>query len=190
MEELRSGSVACASLSERKRIVRTEAFGLWRRRAADSAKRVAVRGRGAVLCGVVIGFLVLVRVVATTASLLLVALFMAFAVLIFWCQWWASERDAADPLPLRPFWSNAIAKPVRVAGAWLCSAAQGVPRLPSRFASVVAVLRREPTRDTVRQWLHATTDALTGIPPPGVSQPVLEDSASGEGTPPSSRHAA
>ena len=73
-------------------------------------------------------------------------------------------------------------------GRWLSSAAPVVTGLPSRFARAVAVLRREHTRDTLRQWLHATTDALSGVPPPGVSPPVLEDS--GEGPSPSSRHAA
>ena len=190
MEKAKSGSVACASLTERKRVVRADAVGLWRRRATDPAERVPLRSRAVVLCGAVIGSLVLVRVFAASASWLVVALFILFVVLVFWCQWWASDRDAADPLPLRRCWSNAIARPVRLGGAWVCSAVQVMPGLSSRFARVVAVLRREHTRDTVRQWLHATTDALSGIPPLGVSPPAREDSASGEGPSPSSRHAA
>lgn len=137
-----------------------------RRRAADPADRVPLRRTGAVTCGVAIGLLLLLRAFAATAPQVLLALaFTVFVVVVFWCQWWASERDAADPMPV-------------------------VTGLHSRFARVVDVLRRERTRDTLRQWLHATTDALGGIPPPDVSPPVLEDSASGEGPSPESRHAA
>jgi hypothetical protein len=81
---------------------------------------------------------------------------------IIWCQWRANEMDAGAPMSV-------------------------LTGLPSRLARMVAVLRREDTRDTLRQWLHATGRALGGIPPQDVSQPVLEDSASGE---PSSRRAA
>jgi hypothetical protein len=182
-------------LSERKRVVRAGAVGWWRRRATDPAERSALLRTG----GVVVGSLVLLRVFAATASSVLLALvFIVFAVVIFWCQWRANETDAADPTPmrnrgtiaraLRRYWSNAIASAGRVSRAWLYSAAPVVTGLPSRFARAVAVLRRELTRDTLRQWLHATTDALSGIPPPDVSPPVLEDS--GEGPSPSSRHAA
>jgi hypothetical protein len=52
------------------------------------------------------------------------------------------------------------------------------------------VLLQEHTRDTVRQWLHAATDALGGIPPSDVSPRSLEDTASDEGPSSSSRHAA
>jgi hypothetical protein len=149
----------------------------------------------------VIASLVLLRVFAAIASPVLLALvFMVFAAIIIWCQWRANETDNADPLvvrnrgaiasPPRPHWSNAIAGAGRATRAWLSSAVPVVTALPSRFATVVTVLRRERTRDTLRQWLHVTTDALSGIPPPDVSPPALEDSASGEETSPSSRHAA
>ena len=198
LEATRPRSVACVSLSERKRVVRAGAVGWWRRRATDPAGRVPLLRTGAVWCGVVIGSLVLLRVFAATASSVLVALvFMVFAVAIFWFQWRADGTDA-DPTPMRNrgtiaralnrYWSNATASTGRVSRAWLHSAAPMVTGLPSRFARAVAVLRRELTRDTLRQWLHATTDALSGIPPPDVSPPVLEDS--GEGPSPSSRHAA
>jgi hypothetical protein len=187
LEATRPRSVACVSLSERKRVVRAGAVGWWRRRATDPAGRVPLLRTGAVWCGVVIGSLVLLRVFAATASSVLVALvFMVFAVAIFLFQWRADETDAADPTPMRN--RGTIASAGRVSRAWLSSAAPVVTGLPSRFARAVAVLRREHTRDTLRQWLHATTDALSGIPPPDVSPPALEDS--GEGPSPSSRHAA
>lgn len=117
------------------------------------------------LCGVAIGSLLLLRAFAATAPGVLLALaFTVFAVVVFWCQWRASETDAAEPTPARN--RGITARPLT--------------GLPSRFAGVVAVLRREHTRDTVRQWLHATTDALGGIPPPDVSPRALEDTASGE----------
>jgi hypothetical protein len=103
---------------------------------------------------------------------------------IIWCQWRASETDAADRMPVRNRGAG------RVRRAWLHSAASVVTGLPSRLARVVAVLRREHTRDTVRRWLHATTDALSGIPPSDVSPRVLEDPASSEDPSTSSRHAA
>jgi hypothetical protein len=136
---------------------------------------------------VVIGSLVLLRVFAATASSVLVApVFIVFAVVVYWFQWLADETHAADPTPMRN--RGTIARASRASRAWLYSAAPVVTGLPSRFARAIAVLRREHTRDTLRQWLHATTDALSGIPPPGVSPPALEDS--GEGPSPSSRHAA
>jgi len=120
---------------------------------------------------VAIGSLLLVRVFAETAPRVLFApAFMVFVMVIIWCQWRANEMDAGDPMPVRNR---------RVRRARLHSAAPVVTGLPSRFARMVAVLRREHTRDTVRQWLHATTDALSGIPPPDVSPPALEDAASG-----------
>ena len=174
---------------------------MWRRRATDPAGRVPLLRTGGVWCGAVIGSLVLLRVFAATASSVLLALvFIVFAVVIFWCQWRADETDAADPTPmrnrgtiaraLRRHSSNAIASAGRVSRAWLYSEAPVVTGLPSRFARAVAVLRRELTRDTLRQWLHATTDALGGIPPPDASPRVLEDTEASEDTSPSSRHAA
>jgi hypothetical protein len=173
MEATRSRSVACTSLSERKRVASAGAVGWWRRRATDPAERVHLRRTGAVSCGVAIGSLLLVRLFAATApSVLLALVFTVFVVVIIWCQWRANEMDAADPMPVRNrgvtarprrrLWSNAIAS----------------------LASVVAVLRREHTRDTVRHWLHTTTDALSGVPPPDVSPRALEDTTSDEGPSP------
>ncbi|HEV3135355.1 MAG TPA: hypothetical protein VG348_11695 [Acidimicrobiia bacterium] len=148
---------------ERKRGVRARAVGWWRRRATDAAERVPLRRTGAVSCGVLIGALLLVRVFGVTPPRVLLALvFTVFVVVILWCQWRANEMDDGAPVAV-------------------------LTGLPSRFARMVAVLRREHTRDTVREWLHAAGRALGGIPPPDVSPPVLEDSASGES---SSRHAA
>src|SRR5205807_4632687 len=102
LEATRSRSVACSSLSERKRVVRAGAVGWWRRRATDPAERLPLLRRGAVSCGVVIGSLVLLRVFAATASSLLVALvFVVFAVVIFWYQWRAGETDGAAAAPMR-----------------------------------------------------------------------------------------
>lgn len=105
-----------------------------------------------------------------------------FAVVIIWCPQLVEEMDAAHPprvttrgviaRPLKRYGSNAVASACRVSRAWLYSAAPVVTGLPSRFARMVAVLRREVTRDTVRQWLRATADALSGIPPPDVSAPA------------------
>jgi hypothetical protein len=128
---------------------------------------------------VAIGSLLLVRVFAAVAPGVILALvFTVFVVFIIWYQWRANEMDAGDPVPaknrgiiarpLRRYWSNAIAS----------------------VARVVAVLRREHTRDTVRHWLHATTDALGGIPPADASPRALEDTPSGEDPSPESRHAA
>jgi hypothetical protein len=183
--------VSCPSLSKLRNAAQAGAVGWWRRRTASPAKPDPVRRTGVVSCAVVIGSLVLARVIAATGSRLLLALvFMVFviaaitlfAVVIIRCQEWANEMDAADPLPvrnrgviartLRLYRSNAIASAGRVSRAWLYSAAPVATGLPSRFASVVAVLRREVTRDKVRQWLRVTTDALSGIPPPDVSPPA------------------
>src|SRR5437879_7918017 len=113
LEATRSRSVACSSLSERKRVVRAGAVGWWRRRATDPAERLPLLRTGAVSCGVVIGSLVLLRVFAATASSMLLALvFMVFAVVIFWCQWRANETDAADPTPMRNRGTMASAGPV------------------------------------------------------------------------------
>src|SRR5207245_6426753 len=88
-------------MSERKRVVRAGAFGGWRRRASDPAERVPLRHRGALLCGVVIGSLLLVRVFAATAPPVLLALaFTVFVAVIIWRQWRADEVDAADPMPV------------------------------------------------------------------------------------------
>ena len=172
-------------MSERKRIVRAGVFGRWRRRATDPAERVPLRHTGALLCGVVIGSLLLVRVFAATAPPVLLALaFTVFVAVIIWRQWRANEMDAADPMPVRNRGAG------RARRAWLHSAASVVTGLPSRLAGVVALLRRERTRDTVRKWLHATTDALGGIPPPDASPRVLEDTEASEDPSPSSRHAA
>jgi hypothetical protein len=140
---------------------------------------------------VVIGSLVLARVIATTGSRLLLALVVMvfvvaaitlFAVVIIWCQQSAEETDAADLQQVRNrgviartmkrFWGHAVASAERLSRAGLPSAASIGTGLRSRFAEVVAVLRREVTRDTVRQWLRATADALSGIPPPDVSPPA------------------
>jgi hypothetical protein len=150
---------------------------------------------------VAIGSLLLVRVFGVTAPRVLLALgFTVFVLVIIWCQWRANEMDAADPMPAgnrgitarsrRRDRSNAIAGASPVGRAWLHSAASVVTGLPSRFARVVAVLRREHTRDTVRHWLHAAADALGGIPPPDVSPRALEDTESDEDPSSSSRHAA
>ena len=189
LEATRSRSVACASLSERKRVVRAGAVGWWRRRATDPAERSALLRTGGAWCGAVIGSLVLLRVFAATASSVVVApVFIVFAVTIYWFQWRADETDAADPTPMRN--RGTIVRAGRVSRAWLHSAAPVVTGLPSRFARAVAVLRREHTRDTLRQWLHATTDALGGIPPPDVSPRALEDTESDEDPGSSSRHGA
>ena len=132
-----------------------------------------------------IGSLLLVRVFAAIAPPVLLALaFVVFVAVVIWPQWRANEMDAADPMAVRNRGAG------RVRRAWLHSAAPAVTGLPSRLAGVVAVLRREHTRDTVRKWLHATTDALGGIPPPDASPRVLEDTAAGEDPSSSSRHAA
>jgi hypothetical protein len=145
-----------------------------------------------VSCAVVIGSLVLARVVtATTDSrfllvLVLVVLVIAaitlFAAVIVRSQEWANEIDAVDSMPVRnshaaahplkQHGSNAIAGAGRVSRASLSSVAPVVTGLRSRFASVVAVLRREVTRDSLRQWLRATTDALSGTTPPDSSTPA------------------
>jgi hypothetical protein len=201
MEATRFRSVACASLSERKRVASAGAVGWWRRRATDPAERLPLRRTGAVACGVVVASLLLVRVFAVTAPRVLLALgFTVFVVVIIWWQWRANEMDAADPMPVRNRGATARPRPRRrygsnasagrVGRAGLYSAASVVTGLPSRLARVVAVLRREHTRDTVRQWLHAAADALGGIPPPDVSARALEDTDSDEGPGSSSRHAA
>ena len=129
--------------------------------------------------GVGIGSLLLVRLFAATAPGVLLALvFTVFVLVVLWCQWRANETDAGDPMPVRN--RGVIARPA--SGYW-SDAIAGLAR-------AVAVLRREHTRDTVRQWLHAATDALGGIPPPDVSPRALEDTASGEGLSSESRHAA
>jgi hypothetical protein len=201
MEATRFRSVACASLSERKRVANAGAVGWWRRRAADPAERVPLRRTGAAAVGVVIASLLLGRVFAVTAPRVLLALgFTVFVLVIIWCQWRANETDAVDPMPARNrgvtarprrrYGSNAIAGAGRVGRAWLHSAASVVTGLSSGFARVVPVPRREHIRDTVRQWLHAAADALGGIPPPDVSPRALEDTDSDEGPSSSSRHAA
>ena len=138
MEATRPRSVACASLSERKRVASAGAVGTWRRRATDPAERLPLRRTGAVACGVVvIGSLLLVRVFAVTAPRLLLALgFTVFVVVIIWWQWRANEMDAADPMPVRNrehhsrprrrHRSNAIAGAGRVRRGWLHSAASFV----------------------------------------------------------------
>jgi hypothetical protein len=182
--------VSCPSLSKLRNAAQAGAVAWWRRRTAYPAKPDRVRRTGAVSCAVVIGSLVLARVIAATGSRVLLALvFMVlgiaaitlFAVVIILCQQWAEEIDDADPPrvrnrgdianTLKPFWGNAVASAERLSRAGLPSAAPIGTGLRSRFAGVVAVLRREVTRDTVRQWLRATADALSGIPPPDVSPP-------------------
>jgi len=102
MEATRPRSVACTSLSERKRVASAGAFGWWRRRATDPAERAHLRRTGAVSCGVAIGSLLLVRVFAATAPPVLLALvFTVFVVVIICSQWRANEMDAGDPMPVR-----------------------------------------------------------------------------------------
>jgi hypothetical protein len=191
MEEPRSRSVACASLSKFKMVARAGVVGWWRRRTADPAMRVPLRRTGAVSCGVVIGSLVLARVIAATGSRLLLALvfivfvgavFTLFAVVMAWCEACVDEIDPADPVrvrnrgtiagTMRRLWGNVAAGAQRASRVWLSSAASIVTGLASRFARLVAVVRRAVTSDTVRQWLRVTTDALSGIPPPDVSAPA------------------
>src|SRR5437867_5213441 len=81
MDERRSRSVACASLSKLRTVARAGVVGWWRRRTAGPVMRVDLRRTGAVSCGVVIGSLALARVIAATGSRLLLALvFIVFVV--------------------------------------------------------------------------------------------------------------
>src|SRR4029453_15574691 len=106
LEERRSRSIACASLSDLKARARAGVVGWGRGGTAGPAMRVPLRRTGAVSCGVVIGSLMLARVVATTGSRLLLALVFIvfvvaavtlFAVVIAWCQE-VDEIGAADPV--------------------------------------------------------------------------------------------
>src|SRR6478672_6790556 len=81
MDERRSRSVACVSLSKLKTVARAGVVGWWRRRTADPVLRVDLRRTGAVSCGVVIGSFVLAWVIASTGSRLLLGLvFVVFVV--------------------------------------------------------------------------------------------------------------
>jgi hypothetical protein len=191
MDERRSRSVACASLSKLKTVARAGVVGWWRRRTADPVMRVGLRRTGAVSCGVVIGSFVLAWVIAATGSRLLlglvfvvfvVAVATLFAVVIAWCQASGDEIDAADPVLVRK--GGVIARTMRRLGrnvatsaqhasrVWLSSTASIVTGLASRLGRMVAALRREVTRDAVARWVRAATVALSGMPPPQASPPA------------------
>ena len=191
MEEPRSRSVACASLSKLKTVARAGAVRWWRRPTADFAMPVPLRRTGAVSCGVVIGSLVLARVIAATGSGLLLALVFIvfvgaavtlFAVVIAWCQASGDEIDAAAQVRVtnrgviarttRRLWQNVAASAQRASRVWLVSAASIVTGLASRLGRMVAALRREVTRDAVARWIRAVAVALSGMPPPQVSPPA------------------
>jgi hypothetical protein len=182
--------VSCAALSKPKSVARAGVVGWWRRRTADPAKRVPLRRPGAVSCGVVIGSLVLARVIAATASRLLLALvsmvfvvaaITLFVVVIAWCQE-VDEIDRADPVrvtnhgviarTVKRLCRNAAASAERASRAWLSSDASIVTGLRSRLAWMAAVLRREVTRDAVARWVRAAAAALSGVPPPDASPPA------------------
>jgi hypothetical protein len=152
---------------------------------------VPLRRTGAVSCGVLIGSLALARVVAATGSRLLLALVFIvfvgaavtlFAVVIAWCQASGDEIDAAAQVrvtnrgviapTMRRLWRNVAASAQRASRVWLASAVSIVSGLASRLARMVAVLRREVTRDAVARWLRAAAVALSGVPPPQVSPPA------------------
>src|SRR5438046_2897352 len=187
MDERRSSSVACASLSKLKTVARAGVVGWWRRRTAGPAMRVPLRRTGAMSCGVVIGSFVLAWVIAATGSRLLlglvfvvfvVAVVTLFAVVIAWCQE-VDEIDAADPVlvrnrglmarTMRRLGRNAAASAQRASRVWLSSTPSIVTGLASRLGRMVAALRRDVTRDALARWVRASAAALSGMPPPQVS---------------------
>jgi hypothetical protein len=182
-------------LSKFRNAAQAGVVGRLRRRTTLPTKADRLRRTAVMSCAVMIGSLVLARVVIASRLLLVpvlmvfvIAAITLFAAVVIRSQEWANEIDAADPLPVRnrhvvsrplkQHGSNAIASAGRVSRAGLSSVAPVVTGLRSRFASVVAVVRREVTRDSVRQWLRATTDALSGTSPPHVSPPT--DASEGE----------
>jgi hypothetical protein len=190
MDERRSRSVACASLSKLKTVARAGVVGWWRRRTADPVMRVDLRRTGAVSCCVLIGSLVLARIIAATGSRLLLALvFMAFvgaavtlfAVVIAWCQE-VDEIHTADQVrvtnrgvidrTMRRLGRNVAVSARRASRVWLSSTASIVTGLASRLGRMVAALRREVTRAAVARWVRAAAVALSGTPPPQVSPPA------------------
>jgi hypothetical protein len=191
MDERRSRSVACASLSKLKTVPWAGVVGWWRRRTADPVLRVDLRRAGALSCGVVIGSFVLAWVIAATGSRLLLGLvFMVFvgavvtlfAVVIAWCQASGDEIDAADPVlvmnrgviarTMRRLCRSVVASAQRASRVWLSSTASIVTGLASRLEGMVATFRREVTRDAVARWVRAAAVALSGTPPPQVSPPA------------------
>jgi hypothetical protein len=191
MDERRSRSVACASLSKLKTVARAGVVGWWRRRTADPVMRVDLRRTGAVSCGVVIGSFVLAWVIAATGSRALLALVLMvfvvavvtlFAVVIAWCQASGDEIDAADPVLVRN--RGVIARTMRRLGRNVAASAQGASRvwlsstvsivtgLASRLGRMVAALQREVARPAVARRVRAAAVALSGVPPPQVSPPA------------------
>src|SRR5436190_5240669 len=190
MDERRSSSVACASLSKLKTVARAGVVGWWRRRTTGPVMRVDLRRTGAVSCGVVIGSFVLAWVIAATGSRLflglvfvvfLVAVVTLFAVVIAWCQE-IDEIDAADPVlvrnrgviarTMRRRGRNVATSAQRASRVWLSSAASIVTGLASRLGRMVAALRQEVTRDALARWVRAAAVALSGVPPAQVSPPA------------------
>jgi len=178
-------------LSKLKTVAGAGVVGWWRRRTEDSAIRVPLRRAGAVSCGVAIGSLVLARVVVATGSRLLLALVYVvfvgavvtlFAVVIAWSQTSGDEIDTDHPVwvtnrgviagTMRRLWRNVAAGAQRASRVWLASAASIVTGLAARLERMVAVLRREVTRDAVARWVRAAAVSLSGVPPPEVKPPA------------------
>ena len=178
-------------MSKLKTVTGAGVVGWWRRRTEDSAIRVPLRRAGAVSCGVAIGSLVLARVVVATGSRLLLALVYVvfvgavvtlFAVVIAWSQTSGDEIDTDHPVwvtnrgviagTMRRLWRNVAAGAQRASRVWLASAASIVTGLAARLERMVAVLRREVTRDAVARWVRAAAVSLSGVPPPEVKPPA------------------
>ena len=133
----------------------------------------------------------LARVVVATGSRLLLALVYVvfvgavvtlFAVVIAWSQTSGDEIDTDHPVwvtnrgviagTMRRLWRNVAAGAQRASRVWLASAASIVTGLAARLERMVAVLRREVTRDAVARWVRAAAVSLSGVPPPEVKPPA------------------